>query len=200
MLSVRRGAAPVRVAARPHTTCLPLTPDAAVIGRQLRCCGAVQRRQQRRPHGRRWGPQVRLPPASLWPNLSTHDQHPRQRSAPPRCVASSGGPRVTPAAPPCPGTVINLPALFEELAPLDDAGIEWRGRLLLSDRAHLLFDHHKVRPSPCAGKGCRPLIRLAHWRTGRGWGAGGAEGQRGDWHHQERCAPASLAPTFPRPH
>lgn len=42
------------------------------------------------------------------------------------------------------GTVIDLDALFEELAPLDEAGIEWRGRLFLSDRATLLFDFHKV--------------------------------------------------------
>ena len=42
------------------------------------------------------------------------------------------------------GTVIHLPQMFNELAPLDEAGIEWRGRLKLSDRAHLLFDFHQA--------------------------------------------------------
>ena len=41
------------------------------------------------------------------------------------------------------GTVIHVPSLFEELAPLDADGLEWKGRLLLSDRAHLLFDFHR---------------------------------------------------------
>ena len=42
------------------------------------------------------------------------------------------------------GTVINLVNLFEELEPLDKDGLEWQGRLLLSDRAHLLFESHKA--------------------------------------------------------
>jgi len=42
------------------------------------------------------------------------------------------------------GVVVHVPALFEEAAPLDDVGIEWRNRLLLSDRAHLLFDFHQI--------------------------------------------------------
>ena len=42
------------------------------------------------------------------------------------------------------GVVVHVPALFEEAAPLDDDGIEWRNRLFLSDRAHLLFDFHQV--------------------------------------------------------
>ena len=42
------------------------------------------------------------------------------------------------------GVVVHMPALFEELAPLDDAGIEWRGRLKISDRAHMLFDFHQA--------------------------------------------------------
>jgi adenylosuccinate synthase len=41
------------------------------------------------------------------------------------------------------GTVIHFPSLFEELAPLSSAGIEWNGRLKISDRAHVLFDFHK---------------------------------------------------------
>lgn len=42
------------------------------------------------------------------------------------------------------GTVIHLPSLYNELAPLDAAGISWAGRLKLSDRATLLFDFHKT--------------------------------------------------------
>lgn len=42
------------------------------------------------------------------------------------------------------GTVIHLPSLFKELEPLPGAGIQWEGRLKLSDRATLLFDFHKT--------------------------------------------------------
>eukprot|EP00940_MAST-03C_sp_MAST-3C-sp2_P002522 g2522.t1 len=42
------------------------------------------------------------------------------------------------------GVVVNIPALFEEGAPLDAAGISWRDRLFLSDRAHLLFGFHQI--------------------------------------------------------
>jgi len=41
------------------------------------------------------------------------------------------------------GTVIHLESLFGELAELDGAGISHAGRVLISDRAHLLFDFHK---------------------------------------------------------
>lgn len=44
------------------------------------------------------------------------------------------------------GTVIHFPSMFSELEPLDAAGIDWRGRLFVSDRATVLFDFHKVRP------------------------------------------------------
>lgn len=42
------------------------------------------------------------------------------------------------------GTVVHLPQLFEETEPLDEAGIDWRGRLLISNRAHMLFDYHQI--------------------------------------------------------
>ena len=42
------------------------------------------------------------------------------------------------------GTVISLKDMFEELEPLDQDGLEWKGRLLISDRAHLLFESHKA--------------------------------------------------------
>lgn len=42
------------------------------------------------------------------------------------------------------GVVVHLESMFEELAPVHAAGISTEGRLLLSDRAHLLFDFHKL--------------------------------------------------------
>ncbi len=42
------------------------------------------------------------------------------------------------------GVVIHLPSLFEELATLKEQGASTEGRLIVSDRAHLLFDLHKV--------------------------------------------------------
>lgn len=41
------------------------------------------------------------------------------------------------------GVVIHLPTLFEEIETLSKQGVEIEGRLLISDRAHLLFDLHK---------------------------------------------------------
>eukprot|EP00457_Paulinella_chromatophora_P006472 gb/GEZN01006490.1/.p1 GENE.gb/GEZN01006490.1/~~gb/GEZN01006490.1/.p1 ORF type:complete len:486 (-),score=66.08 gb/GEZN01006490.1/:168-1625(-) len=40
------------------------------------------------------------------------------------------------------GVVLHTPTLFRELKNLTDAGIDWSNRLLISDRAHLLFDFH----------------------------------------------------------
>jgi len=42
------------------------------------------------------------------------------------------------------GVVLHLPTLFKELASLDEKGIEYKGRLFISDRAHLLFDYHQI--------------------------------------------------------
>lgn len=42
------------------------------------------------------------------------------------------------------GVVCDMEAMFEELAPLDEAGISTEGRLLVSDRAQLLFGFHKT--------------------------------------------------------
>lgn len=41
------------------------------------------------------------------------------------------------------GCVVHIPAIFDELEPLREAGIDVAGRLKVSDRAHLLFDFHK---------------------------------------------------------
>lgn len=40
------------------------------------------------------------------------------------------------------GCVVHLPTFFEELQTLKDAGVDYAGRILLSDRAHLIFDFH----------------------------------------------------------
>jgi adenylosuccinate synthase len=42
------------------------------------------------------------------------------------------------------GMVVHLPTLLEELDVLAAAKIQTKGRLMLSDRAHLTFDYHKV--------------------------------------------------------
>ncbi|KAK9787238.1 hypothetical protein WJX73_003087 [Symbiochloris irregularis] len=41
------------------------------------------------------------------------------------------------------GVVVHLPGLFEEILELEQKGVTVDGRLLISDRAHLLFDLHK---------------------------------------------------------
>lgn len=41
------------------------------------------------------------------------------------------------------GVVVHVPGLFEEMAELEEKGVQLDGRLLVSDRAHLLFDLHK---------------------------------------------------------
>ena len=40
------------------------------------------------------------------------------------------------------GCVVHLPTLLDELHVLHEAGINPKGRLFISDRAHLLFEHH----------------------------------------------------------
>lgn len=47
------------------------------------------------------------------------------------------------------GVVIHLPSLFEEIATLRDQGVETDGRLVVSERAHLLFDLHKASCISC---------------------------------------------------
>ncbi len=41
------------------------------------------------------------------------------------------------------GMVIDPEALFQELSDLVDSGVEWEGRVLISDRAHLVLPSHK---------------------------------------------------------
>ncbi|XP_066327897.1 adenylosuccinate synthetase 2, chloroplastic-like [Miscanthus floridulus] len=42
------------------------------------------------------------------------------------------------------GAVVHLPGFFKEIDGLESSGISCKGRLLVSDRAHLLFDLHQV--------------------------------------------------------
>lgn len=55
------------------------------------------------------------------------------------------------------GVVLHLPGLFKEMAELEAKGVNLDGRLVVSDRAHLLFDMHMevdgLRESELAGTG-----------------------------------------------
>ncbi|WOG98095.1 hypothetical protein DCAR_0417436 [Daucus carota subsp. sativus] len=42
------------------------------------------------------------------------------------------------------GVVVHLPGLFKEIDGLEASGVSCRGRILVSDRAHLLFDFHQA--------------------------------------------------------
>ena len=56
------------------------------------------------------------------------------------------------------GVVVHLPTLFDEIETLESQGIQIGDRLLISDRAHLLFDLHKeidsLREAELAGTVC----------------------------------------------
>ncbi len=41
------------------------------------------------------------------------------------------------------GTVVHVPTLFKELTSLDEKGVNYKGRVKLSDRAHIVFDFHQ---------------------------------------------------------
>jgi adenylosuccinate synthase len=41
------------------------------------------------------------------------------------------------------GVVVHIPTLLEEMKDLKEAGIDFEGRLKLSDRAHIVFDFHQ---------------------------------------------------------
>jgi adenylosuccinate synthase len=42
------------------------------------------------------------------------------------------------------GVVVHVPSLMKELESLTKAGIDWEGRIKISDRAHLVFDFHQA--------------------------------------------------------
>lgn len=54
------------------------------------------------------------------------------------------------------GVVVHLPGIFAEIKALEARGVKVQGRLLISDRAHVLFDLHKeidgLREAELAGK------------------------------------------------
>jgi len=42
------------------------------------------------------------------------------------------------------GLVVHLPSLFNEVDALESQGLDCKGRLFISDRAHLVFDFHQI--------------------------------------------------------
>jgi adenylosuccinate synthase len=44
--------------------------------------------------------------------------------------------------------VLHVPTMLAELKKLKDAGVDYTGRLQISDRAQLLFEAHKVKLVP----------------------------------------------------
>jgi hypothetical protein len=54
------------------------------------------------------------------------------------------------------GVVVHIPSLIRELRLLKDAGVDYEGRIFLSDRAHLVFDFHQ---QVCV------LIKISRWSS-----------------------------------
>ena len=63
------------------------------------------------------------------------------------------------------GMVIDPDALFEELATLTEQGVDWEGRVLISDRAHLVLPGYRELDRETDEKRAKPL-----GTTGRGIG------------------------------
>jgi hypothetical protein len=42
------------------------------------------------------------------------------------------------------GVVVDFEALFSELEPMERQGVDWKGRLFISDRAHIVFPFHRT--------------------------------------------------------
>ncbi len=63
------------------------------------------------------------------------------------------------------GMVIDPASLFEELAGISAQGIDWEGRVLISDRAHLVLPEYKSEDISIDEKRARPI-----GTTGRGIG------------------------------
>ena len=74
------------------------------------------------------------------------------------------------------GMVVDLATLFEELAQLEQVGVSWQGRVLLSDRAHVVLPRYKqmdqardrARASPLGttGRGIGITYALKAFREG----------------------------------
>lgn len=63
------------------------------------------------------------------------------------------------------GMVIDIPALFEELETLESQGINWKGRVLVSDRAHVVLPKDREEDRSLDARRRRPI-----GTTGRGIG------------------------------
>lgn len=68
------------------------------------------------------------------------------------------------------GMVIDLESLFAELKTLEEQGVSWRGRVLISDRAHLVFPTYKAMDLEMEKKRRHPI-----GTTGRGIGVAYAQ-------------------------
>lgn len=64
------------------------------------------------------------------------------------------------------GCVVHFPTLEKELKDLEANGVAWKGRLFLSDRAHIVFDFHQI----IDGAGEKELGSNKLGTTGRGIG------------------------------
>jgi len=64
------------------------------------------------------------------------------------------------------GVVVHVPTLMHELEVLDKAGIEWKSRLHISSRAHLVFDVHQTVDGLVEGELAQ--LRLGTTRKGIG--------------------------------
>jgi adenylosuccinate synthase len=63
------------------------------------------------------------------------------------------------------GMVIDPEALFQELAGLEQKGIDWKGRVFISDRAHIVFPRYRELDKQAEAGRARPI-----GTTGRGIG------------------------------
>tara|TARA_B110000090_G_C13108393_1_gene341375 strand:+ start:298 stop:618 length:321 start_codon:yes stop_codon:yes gene_type:complete len=72
------------------------------------------------------------------------------------------------------GVVVHLRGLLEELDQLSEAGVDYDGRLLLSDRAHIVFDFHQL----IDGRLERTLARKGDQLGTTGKGIGPAYGSK----------------------
>jgi adenylosuccinate synthase len=68
------------------------------------------------------------------------------------------------------GMVIDPIALFKELDSIESQGVSWKGRLLISDRAHIVFPEYRDEDSAMDAKRIRPI-----GTTGRGIGVAFAQ-------------------------
>lgn len=56
------------------------------------------------------------------------------------------------------GVVVHIPSLLEELRNLRAAGIDYNGRILISDRAHIVFDFHQQAHTHDTADSFSPLL------------------------------------------